>query len=651
MQSPYTYAPLDAIMAAQSAVGATLTAVALHRPRRPAVATAALIVAIWLAVLVLMLGDFIRSFGITLETTFDITVLHTSCVLAALSMFTIRRKIFLLYVGTGAAAVYRLTGYIEQSPSELAALHLLFCGGLLGLEWAAEDRGASGSPDVDVVDLGSRRFVVHDLLLAALAIAMAALVSTIVLERAVDSADEWGYTYQAAVMAKGHAYGRVPRCDRAFQNFWVFWAEGREFSQYTPGWPYFMVPFVWIRAIWLAGPFSFGLLVAGVARVTRRAFAAGGARGVGAAGVFGALSLIGSSTMLINGGSRFPHIFVAAMLAWSIEAVCVVTEKDLLVERQWRWGVILGCATGLAVSARPPDGALLGLGPFLFLAFSLIIRRRVGWRALAGAALGFLFWTGLTTVILRLQLGVWFKTGYALTTEFHPWNIFGFSMPGPHELRWSFPLGTGAFCWWPCAPALGLLGLLAIPARGRHIAFMLFASSGPLVLFYMVSEIGRNVDFGYGPRYQLHTIVPMAIGGGLLFGKMWKDATARFSSLRPVVRAGPIAVAIAAALCGVVRIAPLVYPFNHQDVDNRNVIFRAAKRDQLHHAVVFIAPGVGMASHLDMTQNMPLELYPADVLYAVEYGPQDAKCVRASHPGWDLYRAQGRSEITFARVP
>ena len=106
MQSPYTYAPLDAIMAAQSAVGATLTAVALHRPRRPAVATAALIAAIWLAVLVLVLGDFVRSFGITLETTFDTKILHTSCVLAALSMFTIRRKILLLYVGTGAAAVF-----------------------------------------------------------------------------------------------------------------------------------------------------------------------------------------------------------------------------------------------------------------------------------------------------------------------------------------------------------------------------------------------------------------------------------------------------------------------------------------------------------------------------------------------------------------
>ena len=54
---------------------------------------------------------------------------------------------------------------------------------------------------------------------------------------------------------------------------------------------------------------------------------------------------------------------------------------------------------------------------------------------------------------------------------------------------------------------------------------------------------------------------------------------------------------------------------------------------------------------LDMTQNMPMELYENDVLYAVEYGPQESKCVRESHPGWRLYRAQGRTEITFVPVP
>ena len=51
MQSPYTPSPLDAIMAAQSALGVTLTAVALFRPRRPWPATAAMILSIWLAVL------------------------------------------------------------------------------------------------------------------------------------------------------------------------------------------------------------------------------------------------------------------------------------------------------------------------------------------------------------------------------------------------------------------------------------------------------------------------------------------------------------------------------------------------------------------------------------------------------------------------
>jgi hypothetical protein len=653
VQTPYTLSVLDAVMAAQTALGTTLTAAALHRPRRPALATATLIIAIWLPVLMPVLGDFLKQLSIAVPPTFDTNLLHASSVLAAVSMLAIPRRWLLLVVGLAAATVYRITDYIENSPGELASLHLILCGGLLGLEWAAMSSarlpapGGEGPP----VDLASRRFFVHDLALAAIAIGMGALVSTFVLERAIDSADEWGYTYQAALLAKGHAYGRLPRCDRAFQNFWVFWSEGRQFSQYTPGWPAFMVPFVWAKTIWLAGPFSFGLMVAGVARLTRRAFAAGGAsRSVGAAGILAALSLIASSTMLINAGSRFPHIFMCALYAYALEAVCVVIAKDVPFPKQWRWGVILGLAAGFSVATRPGDAAFLNLGAFLVFVWAFV-RRRVGWRAVVGAAFAFFAIAGITLVILRLQLGVWFKTGYSLTSEFHPWMQIAWSLPRPSEFKSSFALASGSYCWWPCAPALGMLGLAAIPARARHIAFMLIVSSAPLVLFYMASELGRNSDFGYGPRYQMHTIVPMAVGGGVALGYLWHEATSRFSSIAPLVRGGPMAVAIAAAIIGVVRIAPLVYPYNHQDVDNRNVVFHAAKAAGLHHAIVFIAPGVGMATNIDMTQNMPMELYENDVLYAVEYGPQESKCVKESHPGWRLYRAQGRTEITFVPVP
>jgi hypothetical protein len=652
VQSPYTLSVLDAFMAAQTALGMTLTAAALHRPRRPPVATVTLIVAIWLPVLMPVLGEFPKQLGITTPPTFDIRLLHASSVLAALSMLALPRRWLLPLVGLAAVAVYRITDYVEGSPGELASLHLVLCGGLLGLEWAAamSPRRAASAEDAPVVDLASRRFLVHDLVLAAIAIVMAAIVSTFVLERAIDSADEWGYTYQAALLAKGHAYGKLSRCDRAFQNFWVFWAEGRQFAQYTPGWPAFMVPFVWTRAVWLAGPFSFGLMVAGVARVTRRLFAAGGSRGVGAAGAFAALSLIGSSTMLINGGSRFPHIFMCALYAYAIEAVCVVTAKDVPLPKQWRWGIVLGCAAGLSVATRPPDAAFLNLGAFLVFAYAFV-RHRVGGRAVIGAAAAFALLAGVTLVILRLQLGQWFKTGYSLTSEFHPSMVLGFSWPHPSEFKASFALATGAYCWWPCAPALGLLGLVAATPRMRSIPFMLFISSAPLVFFYMSSELGRTFDFGYGPRYQMHTIVPMAVGGGVVLGHMWNEATSRFSSAAPLLRGGPMAVAIAAMIIGVVRIAPLVYPYNHQDVDNRNVVFHAAKAKGLHHAIVFIGDGVGMATNIDMTQNMPMELYASDVLYAVEYGPQESKCVRETHPGWDLYRASGRSEITFTRIP
>jgi len=60
VQTPYTLSVLDAFMAAQTALGTTLTAAALHRPRRPALATATMILAIWLPVLMPVLADFVK---------------------------------------------------------------------------------------------------------------------------------------------------------------------------------------------------------------------------------------------------------------------------------------------------------------------------------------------------------------------------------------------------------------------------------------------------------------------------------------------------------------------------------------------------------------------------------------------------------------
>ena len=70
---------------------------------------------------------------------------------------------------------------------------------------------------------------------------------------------------------------------------------------------------------------------------------------VRAAGWFSAMAVVLSSTLLINGASRYPHVFVAALFAWSLEAACVVAtgERDssLSARDQRTWGAILGAGT------------------------------------------------------------------------------------------------------------------------------------------------------------------------------------------------------------------------------------------------------------------------------------------------------------------
>ena len=83
------------------------------------------------------------------------------------------------------------------------------------------------------------------------------------------------------------------------------------------------------------------------------------------------------------------------------------------------------------------------LGVAVYFAYALA-RRRVVWRSLVGAAIAFALLLGLTLVILRLQLGKWFTTGYSLAPIFYGPGQLGFSLPGPSEVYIS-SAATGSY--------------------------------------------------------------------------------------------------------------------------------------------------------------------------------------------------------------
>ena len=609
-----------------------------------------MLAAIWLAATAPDTLGFLASLEIIKsEPTSLATLLRiAACLATVASLLAWPRWTFFVAIA-GEAALYYLVAHVPESGQELCALHLAWFGLLLGIRQLAAERETDAPEGQPGESFDSRAFLVQDLILAGLAIAAAAIVSIVVLQRWCDSADEWAYTYQAAVFAKLHAYGKAPPCFSALQMYWVFTSEGRMFSQYTPGWSLFMAPFLSIGVVWLAGPCSLGLLAVAVARLARRAVAgASGGRGdvVVAAGPIAAIALVGSSTVLINGGSRFSHIFVCACFAWSVEALSEMSRPSGHMRSPVGWGVVLGLASAWLLSTRPADGGTLGIGLFVYFVYA-VADRRVAWRAMLATVTSFAIWGAFSLVVLRLQLGKWFATGYSLTAQFQAWSRFSMSAPKLGELKWGIPLATGAHCWWPLAPTIGLYGLFAALRReGRRVSFMLVVGTLALITFYSCVEFGRGGDFGYGPRHILPVIVPMAVGTAVALSPLWAAARARVHSHSALALGGPALLAITAAVVGVVRIAPLIYPYNREDVRGRNAIRGAVERDHLTNAIIWLEPGTTVADPRDLTQNYPLELYPPPpVIFAIDTGEDMKRCVREQYPGRKSYRSDSKAML------
>jgi hypothetical protein len=609
-------------MAAQTAVGTALTTLVWARPIRPKVSSLLLLASIWIAVLCPVTGEFFGGFGTPVLPDHTKHLLELSAVTGGIAAILSRRVLLMVVGFVGAAGLTVAPRYAIDSDWALAASSLAFDGLLLGLNL----RLSQGPGSKDVAP-SPRVFWQDDVAIFFLVTTLAALVATYVLHRHTNGGDEWADTYQAALLAKGHAYETLPTCPEAFRSFWVFQYDGRSFAQHTPGWPLFMAPFMAVGAVWLAGPTALGLLSVATARLSRRA-AAGFPKGtsppsprvVRAAGWFAAFALALGATTLLNGASRYPHVFVAAMYAWCAEELFVMCDRSLAPRAQWVAGALVGTTAVFSVAASPADGLTLGLGLFAYFVYAAA-RRRIGGRALLGVVVATSLWGALCLVILRAQLGVWWKTGYSLTEIYYPWSTIEFSLPKPDEVRASIPLDAGSYCWWPASPALGLAGLAALRGRAQRIAFVMALSFVPMV-------------------------VPMAIGTGVIFAELWGTALGlvhRVESLTAFQRGGPFAVAMSAAVIGVVRIAPLIYPAATADVREHNLLEDALATARLHHTVVIARDGIANVDSMDLTENLPLSLYPdQDVLVARSPNPASDECVKRSYPGWSILYADRR---------
>ncbi len=626
MEIPYTNQPTEALVAAQSSVAAVLTSVVWWRPLRPVVSSVALIAAIWIAALSPLAPEVLNGFGLHPDRAVPL-LLEIGATLATIAMALNRPRWIGILAFAAQLGLSALGEFLVDSDNELAALHLLFLGVLVGVHLR------ENFPELIAHEAPSpaRSYARRDAVLFACATALALLVALFVLQLGMDSADESAYQYQAELFAHFKAYAPVPLCPEPHRNHWVFYYEGRAFAQYLPGWPLAMAPFVRMHVPWLAGPVSFGAMIMGVARLGRRA------RGPAAGTIAALAAMLGTSTLL-NAGSRYLHCYLVMLYVWMLESTFRLTDVDLGRRGQWGYGAVLGLSSGLLICTRPSDAALLACGLFVYFVVALV-RGRIGWRALTSAATTFAIISGLTLVILRLQLGVWFKTGYSIAPLYYDWAMLRWSIPTRDAWRFGVPLATMAYCFFPAAAAIGAAGLVLL---GRRITFTLVLGTFALLAFYTYLEFGRYRDFGYGPRFHMPLIVPMAIGSGVLLAPLWTALRRRVSAL-DAQAAGPAAVAFAALIAGVVRLAPPMYGPAHALLHRHTALFRAIARDGLKNAVVTVASGDTGGGPLLDTQNDPTDPTPKVIILS----PADLSCTRKLYEGRTFYRATGQEEVTL----
>ncbi|MFO0678996.1 MAG: hypothetical protein U0169_20880 [Polyangiaceae bacterium] len=643
MNTPYVSNFGDAFVIAHTSICATVGAVVANRLRFRDAGLWAFAAALVVVGVAPSLPEYARAFAVVVDAPRVTSLLGVALAFAVVGTAALRAWGTTLVGLLAMGGSWFLARKLTASALELVELHAIVISGLAGAATSQRATRPSSLPETSSSTvLSHRKFLVADASIFLVAMLAATAFAVFVLERRIDSSDEWAYTYQAATFAKFRAYADAPPCADSFQNFWVFQTEGRTFSMYTPGWPLFMAPFIRLfRAPWLAGPAAFGILAVAVARLARRAATSFLDEDyVAPAGVLAALVTTLSTMTLVNAGSRYSHVFVAALFATAMECLAAASTKGRGNRAEFLSGTVLGVAVAGIGASRPADGATLASGLALYALYA-VLRGKLSWRACLGGVFGLTLVAVPVLVILRLQIGRWFATGYSLIPLIHPWAVMRFSVPGWDDLKWGFPVATSTYCWWPNSIALGAFGLASLGRSERRLAFISFVSSTALVTLYCASEYGRGYDWGFGPRYVLPLLVPCAVGGGVALARVWVDATREFVPGPPLRTGGGAVLAATAIVLGVVRLAPFVVPSVKASLGPMRELVDVVEKTRAKNALVLIPPYAGFRNGgLDLTQNYPATLYPrADVFYVMEKSPESVTCLRNAFPDRVLLRA------------
>jgi hypothetical protein len=147
----------------------------------------------------------------------------------------------------------------------------------------------------------------------------------------------------------------------------------------------------------------------------------------------------------------------------------------------------------------------------------------------------------------------------------------------------------------------------------------------------------------------------MAVGGAMALVPLTLAARERVTGgATALARGGPLALVVFAVVSGLVRVVPLVWPTVAEHTRRHAALQRAVEEADLKNAVVIATPGTTGFSDVDLTTNLPLDLYPdQEVILAIDrHTPEEAAaCLRLAFPGRKLYSASGQGDVHIVPSP
>ena len=183
-------------------------------------------------------------------------------------------------------------------------------------------------------------------IVASLALVSYVAIATLVFQHRPILIDEIALVRQAEIFASGHLWLPAPAHPEFFSTLQMVSANGRVYSQYPPGGPAMLVPFVLAHASWLAGP-VFGLLsVLAFAAFLSAAEPNPHVR-------LGALILFAFAPFVAFMSGT--HMNCVPTLAWILAGAAAIAHADRAVAPRPWLAFAGGFAFGVAATIRPAD--------------------------------------------------------------------------------------------------------------------------------------------------------------------------------------------------------------------------------------------------------------------------------------------------------